>query len=251
VVVLWYASSVAPGFEGKTPSYSVPQLASHFFYIVPLTSYPWLSPVYWSLAYEFVFYIIVGLTFSHLIERSAATTVVLALCISALSFSVYNVLDVRIIEFLIGALSMRSIVDGSTKEFRIIAWLVAGILLVFFIGGIANGIVVLFAVVAILFFRSVEVSGGVMFFGSISYSLYLIHVPVGGRIVNVAKRFGEGPLYEFVIVAIALSASLLAAMLLYRFIEVPSMIASRKIGITRPGLFAEPLQAGQTQKTLG
>ena len=47
---------------------------------------------------------------------------------------------------------------------------------------------------------------------------------------NLAKRFGEGPLYELVIVAPALSASLLVAMLLHRFVEAPAMMASRKIG---------------------
>jgi peptidoglycan/LPS O-acetylase OafA/YrhL len=249
VVFLWYASSVAPGFQGQAPTYSLPQLASHLFYLVPLTSYPWLSPIYWTLAYEFVFYITVGLTFSYLIERSAAVTVVLALCVLGLSFSVYNTVDVRIIEFLIGALSMRLMLSTS-REFHIGALLVVSLLLIFFIGGIATGIAVLLAVCAILLLRSVEFGRGVMFLGSISYSLYLIHVPIGGRVVNLAKRFGEGPLYEFVIVALALSASLLAAMLLHRFIEAPSMVASRKIGMKRSGLFAEPLQAGQTQKSL-
>ncbi len=63
-----------------------------------------------------------------------------------------------------------------------------------------------------------------------SYSLYLVHVSIGGRIVNLAKRFGEGPLYELAIVALALLASLVAALLLHRFVETPAMRASRKIG---------------------
>jgi peptidoglycan/LPS O-acetylase OafA/YrhL len=63
-----------------------------------------------------------------------------------------------------------------------------------------------------------------------SYSLYLVHVPIGGRVINLAKRFGEGPLYELVIVALALLASVVAAMLLYRFVEAPSMRVSRTIG---------------------
>src|SRR5262249_37521955 len=119
------------------------------------------------------------------------------------------------------------------------------------IGGIATGIAGLLAGCAKIFFRSVEFDRAVIWVGSISYSLYLIHVPVGGRGLNFCKRVSEGPLYEFVILAFALSASLLDAMLLHRLIEAQSLMASRKIGTKRFGLFAEPFQAGRTQRNLG
>ena len=126
ILVLWHVSSIVPGFAGHAPDYTFPQVASHLFYVVPLTHYQWLSPVYWSLAYEFVFYITVGLTFSHLIERSVAATVVLAFAALGLSFAVYRVADVQIIEFLIGALLMRLAVSGS-KDIECAAWLVASL----------------------------------------------------------------------------------------------------------------------------
>jgi peptidoglycan/LPS O-acetylase OafA/YrhL len=214
---------MTPGFAGQAPNYSLPQLASHLFYIVPLTRYQWLNPVYWSLAYEFVFYITVGLTFSYLIERSVAVTVVLAFGVLGLSFAVYRTADLRIIEFLIGALLMRSAVSDA-KDVQTGAWLVASLVLVFLIGGIAGGIALSLAAGAILLLRSVEFGGCAIFLGSMSYSLYL------GRVINLTKRFGQGPLYELVIVALALSASLVVAMLLHRFVEVPAMMASRKIG---------------------
>jgi peptidoglycan/LPS O-acetylase OafA/YrhL len=229
VLVLWYASSVAPGFAGQAPNYSFAQLASHVFYIIPLTSYQWLNPVYWSLAYEFVFYVTVGLTFSYLIERSVAATVVLAFGALGLSFAIYNVVDVRIVEFLVGALLMRLAVSDA-KDIQTKAWLLASLVLVLFIGGIATGIAVSFGALSILFLRSVEFGRLAIFLGSISYSLYLIHAPIGGRVINLARRFGEGPLYELVIVALALSASVMVAMLLHRFVEAPAMMASRKIG---------------------
>jgi peptidoglycan/LPS O-acetylase OafA/YrhL len=199
------------------------------FYIVPLTSYGWLQPVYWSLAYEFVFYITVGLTFSYLIERSVAITVVFAFGALGLSFAVYKMVDGRILEFLIGALIMRLAVND-VRGFQTGAWLVVSLLLLFFFGGTAPGLAVSLAVCVIVLFRSVEFSRWAVFLGSLSYSLYLIHVPVGGRVVNLARRFGEGPLYELVVVRLALSASLIVAMLLHRFVEAPAMRASRKIG---------------------
>jgi peptidoglycan/LPS O-acetylase OafA/YrhL len=38
-LILWHASSVAPGFRGTDPSYSLPQVLGHLFYAIPLTSY--------------------------------------------------------------------------------------------------------------------------------------------------------------------------------------------------------------------
>jgi peptidoglycan/LPS O-acetylase OafA/YrhL len=228
VVVLWHASSLAAGFRGDAPSYSFPQIASHLFYLVPLTSYQWLSPVYWSLAYEFVFYITVGLTFSYLIERSEAATVTLALGAVGLKFVMYNTVDVRIVEFLVGVLVMRSMVsDAKTRHTAV--WLLASLVLVFFIGGIAAGIVVSIGACSILFLRSLEFGRLAIFLGGISYSLYLVHVPIGGRVINLGTRFGEGPLYELVIVALALLLSVVTAMLLHRLVEAPALKASRKI----------------------
>src|SRR5262249_5157732 len=154
--------------------------------------------------------------------------------------------DVRIIEFLVGVLVMRAVVSDA-KRFQTRAWLLVSLVLVFFLGGIATGIVVSIGACSILFLRSVEFGKLAIFLGSMSYSLYLVHVPIGGRIINLGKRFGEGSFYEFVIVALALLGSLVAAMLLHRFVEIPTLKASRKIG--RPQVqtareIVEPLRAG-------
>ena len=46
VVMLHYLSSSVPWFRGEAPSYDFAQIAFHVFYLVPLTSYGWLQPVY-------------------------------------------------------------------------------------------------------------------------------------------------------------------------------------------------------------
>src|SRR5262249_42332379 len=63
VIALWHASAAVPIFSGATPNYSFPQVAAHLLYAVPLTEYSWLQPVYWTLAYEFVFYLLIGVSF--------------------------------------------------------------------------------------------------------------------------------------------------------------------------------------------
>jgi peptidoglycan/LPS O-acetylase OafA/YrhL len=218
VLVLWYASSVAPGFAGQAPDYSLPQLASHLFYIVPLTSYQWLCPVYWSLAYEFVFYVTVGLTFDYLIERGVAVTVVLAFGALGLSFAIYNMVDVRIVEFLVGVLLMRSVSDAKSVQTR--AWLVASVVLVFFIGGVATGIAVSLAACSILLLRSVEFGPVAIFLaacrtrsiGSTCLSAEESSALLSG-LVRVRCRIGYRGAGVF--------GSLMVAMLLHRFVEAP------------------------------
>jgi peptidoglycan/LPS O-acetylase OafA/YrhL len=61
-----------------------------------------------------------------------------------------------------------------------------------------------------------------LFLGQISYSLYLMHVPIGGRIINLGARFAASQSERAVVLLVALSCSLLAGYLLYRLVEVPS-----------------------------
>lgn len=52
--------------------------------------------------------------------------------------------------------------------------------------------------------------------GTVSYSLYLLHVPIGGRIVNFGERLVTDPLARVGVLAAALAASLIAAALYHR-----------------------------------
>jgi peptidoglycan/LPS O-acetylase OafA/YrhL len=68
-----------------------------------------------------------------------------------------------------------------------------------------------------------------MLLGGISYSLYLTHVPVGGRIVNLGRRYVSGPLAEVLLSLVALATCLAFAWLFYRVIEKPSIAFAKRI----------------------
>ena len=64
--------------------------------------------------------------------------------------------------------------------------------------------------------------------GTISYSLYLIHVPIGGRVINLFSRFQPNTWQWLVISLLAGLISLVAAWVFYRLVEVPSQKLSRR-----------------------
>jgi peptidoglycan/LPS O-acetylase OafA/YrhL len=229
-ILLGHLSAMTPGFRGTDPVYSLPQVAFHFLYAIPLTNYSWLSPVYWSLAYEFVFYILVGLAFSSLINRAIEFTILFVGVVAAALFYLQSGFDVKVLEFAVGILVMRFIVADGSDRLRIGIYIAACLAIVFWTGGVKAGTAVLLAATAILFLRDFEFGRWAIFLGGISYSLYLTHVLIGGRVINIGRRFGEGAIFELFLIVVALAVSILFAMLFARWIEVPATNASRRIG---------------------
>lgn len=66
-------------------------------------------------------------------------------------------------------------------------------------------------------------SGTVGFLGKISYSLYLIHIPIGGRVLNLIEVFTENELLRSIGVFVALAISIFSAWLFYLLIEAPAV----------------------------
>jgi peptidoglycan/LPS O-acetylase OafA/YrhL len=100
--------------------------------------------------------------------------------------------------------------------------------------GIPHVLAGMFTLISMLFFtlRSKWLSR----LGSISYALYLVHVPIGHFGFRLGHLIGVGVTLSFVI---ALAASIIAAQLLYMIIERPSQRLSSSIRY-RQKEFIEP-----------
>jgi peptidoglycan/LPS O-acetylase OafA/YrhL len=72
--------------------------------------------------------------------------------------------------------------------------------------------------------------GLVAWLGAISYSLYLLHIPVGGRVINLATRVSDSPLFEVLAVVSAYALAIGAAAVLYAWVENPSRRIAAGIG---------------------
>jgi len=56
-----------------------------------------------------------------------------------------------------------------------------------------------------------------------------LHVPIGGRIINLGKRFVSTNFEKFIVILLAMAGSVIAAWLFYNLIEKPSHRLSRRI----------------------
>jgi peptidoglycan/LPS O-acetylase OafA/YrhL len=74
------------------------------------------------------------------------------------------------------------------------------------------------------------------YFGRISYTLYLVHVPIGARVMNLGYRLSGAALLPALAWAIvALAAAVAGAHLLWRALERPAVSWSRRVSMAAAG----------------
>ena len=228
VLAVWSLAAVVLGWGDDRPEYSWAQVASHLLYAVPLTHYTWISEAYWSLAYEFVFYIIAGLTFASLIEWSVEWTVLLAAATMGALYPVEGAFDVCIVEFLAGVIVMR-IVTGTGDPARLWFWLAASIATAYGIAGLWVAGAIATTAAAILFLRQQEFGRWALAMGSMSYSLYLTHTSFGVLVMQAGKNLDIGLPYQILLMTVALAVTVAFAFVFAQIVERPSIQASRQI----------------------
>lgn len=238
VIVLAYISFLMPGFRGEKPSYSMFQIILHLGYMNPFFGYSWINIIYWTLAIEFQYYLIIGLVYPLIVSKH--------LCIR------YAAL------FILGLLAF--LIPQDQFIFHWISLFILGLLVFYYKVGLISGygfFVSLFiatsssyiihgAVICTATFVTSLVIAFVKlrnklatFLGDLSYSLYLMHVPIGGRMINLGTHFSLTTGGRVLVLMMAMGLSIIAAYAFYRIIEKPvqrwsSNIAFNPRGETHP-----------------
>jgi peptidoglycan/LPS O-acetylase OafA/YrhL len=239
-VALAYASAAVPGFRGGRPAFSVPQLLSHLAYANGLLGFHSINVVYWSLSLEFQYYLLVGLMAPLLLSGTqivrlgalaALALAALALPYKLIVFSWFFLFELGILTFYFRErmLSRSGYVAGLA-----LAGAGTGVTL-----GLATALV---AVATALLIAFVQLRNRpLLFLGDISYSLYLIHVPVGGRVINAGSRLGLGPAGWVLWTLGAFAVAVLAAYGFHRLVERPAREWAARIPYGNRGGRREPL----------
>ena len=242
VIALSYVVPLAPGFHGEWPHYSWTQLLCHVGYINTIVGKAWVNPVFWSLGIEFQYYVTIGALFPLLVHRRSTVRIgfLAALILTAILIRRGSLVFYWFPLFVAGILTFQRKVDLiSTRS--LLAGLAAVGVICWFVNGHLISIVVVSTALIIQFVQIP--TSRLTSLGLISYSLYLLHVPVGGKIVNLGTRFAHTLPTQVLVLAAAVAGSISASILLYRLVELPSQRLSSSIRYRRNNIEPEPAPA--------
>ena len=222
VIVLGYASAATPGFGGPPFAPSFHQVALHLGFINVFFGYPWLNPVFWTLAIELQFYLLAGLLLPVIAHRSLIMRASMFAVLAGLAFSISagQFLFHYLFLFMLGIAAFQLHVSILTRA-QFILWVVLLGLGALYVNGVTIAVVAV-ATALLLGFVRARVPLLLLFFGQISYSLFLLHVPIGGRVINLSLRFVYTTPGKLLVLAGAFAVSIAAAWLLYRYVERPA-----------------------------
>jgi peptidoglycan/LPS O-acetylase OafA/YrhL len=253
VIVIGLAASLTPWFKGQAPQYDPLLIAAHVGYFNAFLGTPWLNPVYWSLAIEFQYYLLIGLLLPALLVGSQMTRLaIVALLVATPSILPVGgwfvafylpVFSAGILTFL---LAQRLISTGSY-------WAALAVLFAYMAlrsdsaAGLTTTAVTIATAIIIVCVRLPHIRV-FAWLGAISYSLYLLHAPVGAKVTNIIARFGISQSLEVIAILLSLTSSLAAAYVLYILVERPSQDAAKMIPYAPSVVTKRAAAAGAAQR---
>jgi len=221
-------------------------LLLHFAYLNDLVHVPWINVAYWTLAVEFQWYLLVGLMLPLLatprkLVRFAGTAIMISLFFAfpynnRLIFHHLPVFLIGVFVFqyrakLIGAREFAGLVAVMTLVMiRPLGWMVLVV-------AVATGMLI-----ALSTFHSHAADR----VGDISYSLYLLHLPIGVAVIGCLSHWlPYASWFIGLLDVIGVAASAWAAWIMYQIIEKPSQDLSSAIRFShrKPEPAAQPAVA--------
>jgi peptidoglycan/LPS O-acetylase OafA/YrhL len=230
VIVLNYLSSLLPGYQGDSFGLSPMRLVLHVGYLVDIFGSEWLNPAYWTLAVELQYYLVIGILIATWNIKNKYLTLTTLVIFLGMSFSGLNIIKM----FDYTDIFTLGILCAFYKKEWISQHLFLGSTAVVAFTIFMNHEVVIFIVTTlcsllIAFGERLFYSKPLLFLGNISYSLYLLHTPIGGKILNYSKRFDVDEFSKALIVVLALSVSIAVSWVFYMLVEKPSHVWAKKI----------------------
>ncbi|MDR3747896.1 MAG: acyltransferase [Acidobacteriota bacterium] len=224
----------APLFHLPAVTVTARSLLLHFAYLNDIVGVPWVNVVYWTLAIEFQWYLLVGLMFPLLGSRNKLARFAGIAGMMLTYFAVGNdhLIFHSIPIFLVGVFvfQYRISLIGAREMLGLIAVMVLA--MIGPIGWIVAGVSVTTAMlIAFSAFRNRAMDR----VGDVSYSLYLLHLPIGVTVIGLLSHYlPYSGSYMIVLDVVGVAASMGAAWMMYQAVEKPSQTMSSAIRFVRP-----------------
>ncbi|MGZ4787823.1 MAG: acyltransferase family protein [Terriglobales bacterium] len=242
VVVAAYLATIAVFPHANIPrlDLSARQLVYHFFYLNDFVGKEWLNVVYWTLSIELQWYVLLGLTFPLLASRhwlmqiAGAMLMLIGYRLMPSQHLIFHSVPI----FLIGVFVFQYRM-GLSSAWRMLLSVAAMFALMktpigmpVAIVSSCTGLLIAFATLENRWCNRL---------GEISYSLYLLHIPVGLSVMPLLARLPYSGSYLVMIDLACVAVCLFASALFYRWIEEPSQRWSSAIKVKRPKKAAEEM----------
>src|SRR5258707_3445092 len=188
VLLTGYLITLAPHYQGEAFHLDYTRILLHLGYLNVLVGYEWLNPVYWTLAIEFQYYLLIGLAFPLISSKRLWKRLLFFAVLSLLAWKITfgGFIFHFIVLFFMGIALFQ-------QQHRIISVKELLILLVIFTAAAYVTLGVPYALaglLAVLVISCLTIKNRVfVFFCSISYSLYLVHPPVTRVVYTLGRRF--------------------------------------------------------------
>jgi peptidoglycan/LPS O-acetylase OafA/YrhL len=230
IVTLVLGISVNIFYDKVVYAFNLEQLFTNILFISPFVGHEWLNPVYWSLAIELQFYLLICFGYS-LLHYAWGRWFFLLLCV----FIGYMVRSPNIVFyymplFLIG-ISVSLYCTRQITTVPLLCWLTMavglGVIEVGFpviVTGLMTGLFILYCVRSGFSFNEYISALGV-----VSYSLYLVHYPIVEKLVRAGKILGFSLVSQVLVLVVAIIFSILISWVMYLFIEMPSLRMAKRV----------------------
>ena len=211
---------------------SVSQLLLHLGYLIPWikdVNVVWINNVYWTLAIEFQYYILVGLMYFLFISKKF----VLRFLAYALILTLPNLIpltDFLPYWFPVFGLGILLFLYKSNHIYMVEFILVSALFTIhvyMFNASITWAAALLSEIVILLLFNK---SNRILtWLGKFSYSVYLMHAIVGLATVNVLSHYAASNLSKVIVVLVGIIVTFISSYLMNIFVEKPSKKLSSKL----------------------
>lgn len=228
LAILLVKSKFLSSSNGEIPV-TPKQILLHLGYLIPFfKDYHWINQVYWTLAIEFQYYLLIALIFIPLINTGFKGRVfIYTLLIGTSFFTNSDFLPYWLPIFLLGIvlfLFKAKIIEQKEYYITTLALIAIGLF------KYPPMLVVFSAIplISIIWYTNKKIPG-LHSLGKFSYSLYLIHPIIGASLINILSHHVSSPFEKIALILGGVTVTLFASWINYLIIEKPSKKLSSSI----------------------